>query len=102
MKTLIINTVFDRGGAARGAYWLHLGLRKLGVDSKILTNSRHALEDDSIVSIIQNKKSLLLNGVHGQLDALPVLLYRNRKKSIFSTEFAGFNFKGIKNRYSNG
>ena len=45
------------GGAARGAYWLHLGLRELGVNSKILTNSKITLCDENVITILKGKKS---------------------------------------------
>ena len=40
-----------RGGATLGAYWLHLALRDLGVDSTILTNGEVAFDDDSVISL---------------------------------------------------
>lgn len=40
MKILHIVAGDLGGGAARGAYWLHCGLKELGVDSKIITNSK--------------------------------------------------------------
>ena len=40
------------GGAARGAYWLHLALLDLNVDSKILTNSTKKYKDKRIYSLI--------------------------------------------------
>lgn len=36
------------GGAARGAYWLHVALRELGVDSSIITNGQESLGDNSV------------------------------------------------------
>ena len=40
-----------RGGATLCAYWLHLALRHLGVDSTILTNGEVAFDDDSVISL---------------------------------------------------
>lgn len=84
------------GGAARGAYWLHLGLRELGVNSKILTNSKVTLGDENVTTILKTKKSKIENMVRSQLDGLPVLFYKNRKKIIFSTGFIGLNFTKTK------
>lgn len=80
------------GGAARGAYWLHTGLKKLGIESKILTNSRTTLEDPSVVSVATDTKTKLLSILRGRLESLPLKLYRRRRPEIFSTGFCGFEF----------
>ncbi|MDG5814686.1 glycosyltransferase family 4 protein [Chitinispirillales bacterium ANBcel5] len=80
------------GGAFRGAYWLHKGLQKIGVDSIMLTNSRDTGNDDSIVSIRKNPKSKIVAEIRPRLDRLPLLFYRNRSKKIFSTAITGFDF----------
>ena len=51
MKILHIISGELTGGAARGAYWLHLGLKELGIDSKILTNSKITYGDSHIISM---------------------------------------------------
>jgi hypothetical protein len=38
------------GGAARGAYWLHEGLKKLNIKSKLFPKRKKILESDSIFS----------------------------------------------------
>jgi glycosyltransferase involved in cell wall biosynthesis len=83
-------------GAARGAYWLHQGLKELGVASKILTNSKNTLGDDSVISTTQNNKNKLFSLIRSQLDVLSAGFYKNRKKVIFSTGFLGFNFTKTK------
>ena len=84
------------GGAARGAYWLHLGLRELGVNSEILTNSKVTLGDENVTTILKDRKSKIENMIRSQLDVLPARFYKNRKKFIFSTGFVGFNFTKTK------
>jgi len=79
------------GGAARGAYWLHLGLIDLGYNSKILINSVESIQDITVTSIITNKKNKLINIKRYQLDQLPLKLYRKRQGLIFSTATQGFN-----------
>lgn len=81
-----------REGAARGAYWLHQALRSIGVESTVLTNSRILFDDPSLISIQKTKKGKAFNLFREQLDQLPILFYKNRKKNIFSTGFAGFDF----------
>lgn len=92
MKILHIVAGDLSGGAARGAYWLHRGLIGLGVDSKILTNSKDTLGDSTVSSIVASKKEKLCNLIRSQLDSLPTILYSRRKRVIFSTSFVGYNF----------
>jgi len=92
MKILHIAAGELTGGAARGAYWLHTGLREIGVESKILTNSTTTLGDEKVVSIITDKKTRIKSMIRSQLDGLFLLFYKNRKKIIFSTGFFGFDF----------
>ena len=92
MKILHIVAGDLTGGAARGAYWLHLGLRELAIDSKIVINGRETFGDKNVMSIVENTQSKILNRIRSQLDVLPTLFYQNRQKVIFSTGFVGFDF----------
>ena len=78
------------GGAARGAYWLHQGLRKTGVDSKILVQ-RADVKDKNVISLTNNKVTRLKQMILSNLDQSPVWLYKNRKRVIYSTGFFGNN-----------
>jgi glycosyltransferase involved in cell wall biosynthesis len=80
------------GGAARGAYWLHLGLRELGVDSKILTNSWNTLGGDDVLTVAKHKMGKIGIVVRRALESLPVQLYVQRQSGIFSSGFWGFDF----------
>lgn len=80
------------GGAARGAYWLHQGLRAIGVDSKILTNSRDTLQDTDVTTINTTFLNRVNNSIRARLDHLPVACYPNRKTELFSTGTEGYNF----------
>ncbi|GHV57559.1 glycosyl transferase [Spirochaetia bacterium] len=84
------------GGAARGAYWLHLGLLNCKINSKILTNSKILNDDDTIISINKSKKDRIMNILRAKFDSFPALLYKKRKKIIFSTGLTGTNFKKTK------
>lgn len=79
------------GGAARGAYWLHLALRELGVKSRVLTNSRETLEDPTVTSTLQTPVQKLRHLLLPALGRLPLKLYPKRKKIIFSTGFEGID-----------
>ena len=81
-----------KGGAARGAYWLHQGLLKLGVDSRILTNSTETYNDLTVESIAKTKKQKIIKKIRSQLDVIPVKYYKKRKNAIFSTALFGYNF----------
>ena len=78
------------GGAARGAYWLHQGLRKTGVDSKILVQ-RADVKDKNVISLTNNKITKLKQVILSNLDQSPTWFYKNRKRVIFSTGFLGNN-----------
>jgi len=91
MKIVHIVAGSMRGGAARGAYWLHLGLQELGVESKILTNSSSTLGDASVVSMIQSKKEKVLNFIRSQLDYFLIRFYFKRKRVAFSSAIIGID-----------
>ena len=92
MKVLHIVSGELNGGAARGAYWLHRGLRKIGVDSYILSDSFDTLGDSEVFTTADSKKNKVIKLIRGQLDTAPSWLYRNRKRVIFSTGFFGKDF----------
>ncbi|MHB9292425.1 putative D-inositol-3-phosphate glycosyltransferase [Hollandina sp. SP2] len=84
------------GGAARGAYWLHCGLRKLGIDSNIFTNSKITFDDNTVITISKSKTSKLMNILRTQVDQFFVLFYRKKQKALFSPGLIGFNFTKTK------
>ena len=96
MKVLHIVAGELNGGAARGAYWLHKGLRKIGVDSYILSNCNDTLGDSEVFTTIDSKKNKVIKIILEQLDAAPSWLYSNRKRIIFSTGLFGKNFTKTK------
>lgn len=81
------------GGAARGAYWLHKGLLKVGVDSKILTNSNETFGDSTIKSIALTNKEKIINRFRSRIDQIPLIPYSKRQKTIFSTSIYGYNVR---------
>jgi glycosyltransferase involved in cell wall biosynthesis len=80
------------GGAARGAYWLHTGLRELGVDSVVYTNSQATHGDKSVVTINKSKADKAINIFRSQADGMVASLYRNREPSLFSSGMIGVDF----------
>lgn len=92
MKILHIVAGDLSGGAARGAYWLHCGLKELKIDSKVLTNSKITLGDDSVITTNKTKKDKAINIIRNQFDSLLTFFYQKRKKIIFSTGIFGIDF----------
>ncbi len=83
MKILILNTFDIQGGAARGSYSLHKALQGIGVESKMLVQSKTG--DDYTVlgpETIYEKTMAILRPT---LDNLPVRIYNKHRKNIFST-----------------
>lgn len=79
-----------KGGAARGALWLHRALLQAGAQSRIL--STHADEPDEGVARITpgGRIGELWCNAHVLVDILPSWLYRNRERSLFSSALWGY------------
>ena len=84
------------GGAARGALWLHQGLKQQGVESSILTTSKDNFNDPSIKTINNTDKRKFFSLIRSKLDSLLLVFYKKRNKNIFSTGFFGYNFTKTK------
>ena len=89
MKILHLVAGELNGGAGRGAYWLHQGLRNLGVESTILTNAKADLGDESVISLANSAFGKLKFSILYRVGQLPLQMYRKRPQSIFSTGFSG-------------
>ena len=91
MRVLHIIAGDMNGGAARGAYWLHLGISKLGIDSKILNNGKNKFPIENTVNVSKNYRTKILNSIYSSLDVSLASFYRKRERGIFSTGFFGFD-----------
>lgn len=89
MKVLIVNTFDTQGGAARAAYRLHKALLVEGVESEMLVQSKFS--DDFTVIGSSTKLTRLFATCRSLLDALPVLLYKNRTQTLFSPSWLPFS-----------
>lgn len=91
MKVLIVNASDNIGGAAKSAFRLHKTLIRSGINSQMLVVTK--LSDDRSVfnspSKARNYYSMLLP----TFDQLPLKVYKNRTKTLFST--AWFPFTGV-------
>lgn len=78
------------GGAARGAYWLHKGLLKSGLDSRMIIQNYNG-NDPTVEAVTQTDIGKGLKLLRSQIDIIPAKLYRNRENFIFSTGITGFD-----------
>lgn len=92
MKVLHLVAGELTGGAARGAYWLHQGLRSLGVDSLVYTNSQITHGDTSVVSVSRSKKDKIISIARSQADQAFASFYRGRQSGMFSAGVMGADF----------
>jgi Glycosyltransferase len=89
VKILIVNTSDTQGGAARAAYRLHRALLVEGMGSQMLVQSKSS--DDFTVIGASTKLTKLLATCRSLLDALPVLMYKNRTQTLFSPSWLPFS-----------
>lgn len=82
MRVLHLSTFDIRGGAARGAYWLHQALARRGVDSRMLVGRKYG--SDPAVVEPREPFHRLVNAVRGRLDALPLNGYRKTAESYWT------------------
>lgn len=81
------------GGAAKGAYNLHCGLKDIGVDSKILTNSNETFGDSDIISVSNSKIGKAVTYFRKKLDFYSPCIYLKRSPREFSTGIWGIDLK---------
>lgn len=89
MKILHLNTSDIQGGAARAAYRIHKGLQGIGMDSKMLVQTK--LSDDKTVIGPGNKVKKGLALLRPTLDATFKNLFSGGSKTIFSSAWLPFS-----------
>lgn len=82
MKPLVLNTYDNRGGAAIATYRLHRGLRRIGVNSQMLVQSKKT--DDYTVIGPTGTPQKLLSVLRPYLDGIAAKMYRSRQAVPFS------------------
>jgi len=90
MKILIVNTFDIAGGAARAAYRLHRALLDSGVDSQMLVQSKMSDDDTVIGGVNKTKAQKAIGILRPTLDAMPLKLYKNKMKTLFSPAWLPF------------
>lgn len=98
MKVLMLNCSDILGGASRSAYRLHLGLKEIGCDSRMLVQSKAG--DDSAIQGPEGPLAQGLNRLRSHVDALPLHFYRQREGSVFSPSWVSGNIWGKINNYN--
>lgn len=92
MKILHMISGDLNGGAAKGAYWLHQGLLKKGIESRVLTNANETMGDPTVSSLNATSWQRFRNGLIHQIDKSVLGLYPHREKQIFSNGLTGIDF----------
>ena len=82
MRPLLLNTFEIDGGAAIATNRLHKGLRSIGVDSRLLVQSKKT--DDTTVIGSSTKIGKAIARLRKHLDRLFVWSYRNKGRGLFS------------------
>ncbi|MDB9384400.1 glycosyltransferase family 4 protein [Nodularia spumigena CS-584] len=85
MKPLIINTMDIHGGAARAAFRLHQGLKKINIDSTMLVGDKTS--DEITVLGANTKLGKAWQKIAPTLDSLPLKAYPQYNRSIFSLQW---------------
>lgn len=82
MKILMLSTFDTRGGAAIAARRLHTGLRRIGIDSRMLVQEKGG--DDPFVIEPATPLRRALSAFRPMLDSLPLRQYPQRQRITFS------------------
>lgn len=82
MKVVHLSTSDVRGGAARGAYFLHRRLRATGIDSTMLVGRKYS--DDTSVRQVAAVAAPIAERLRGNLDALPLKTYDKTADSFWT------------------
>ena len=84
MKILIVNTHDIEGGAARAAYRLHCALLEKGIESQMLVQNKKS-DDFTVKTVADSKLERIMAFLRPKMEALPLKLYKNRKRVLFSS-----------------
>jgi glycosyltransferase involved in cell wall biosynthesis len=89
MKVLHLSHSDKAGGAARAAYRLHSGLLRHDVESTMLVRKKDS--DDPKVFQKSGKLAKIFDLISPSIDAAPIILRKNKPKSIFSSGWFSAN-----------
>lgn len=84
MKVLHVVGGVIAGGAGRGAFWLHQGLRNIGMDSWLLTNE-HTVSDGNMIDYINlGYVGRFKRYMHNEIERFVLNRYKDREPRIFT------------------
>ncbi|MCB0764010.1 MAG: glycosyltransferase family 4 protein [Flavobacteriales bacterium] len=89
MKVLIVNSSDLEGGAARAANRLHVGLQRVGVESRMLVQSKES--DDRLVQGARTPMEKAMSKLRPSLDLIPLKRYPGSQGRIFSPSWLPFS-----------
>jgi glycosyltransferase involved in cell wall biosynthesis len=87
MKALLLSTEDAGSGSTRAAYRLHRSFRAIGIDSRMLVQTKHSDDTTVIGSKSSSGAGQVVGGMRVVLDRLPLKLYRQREKSSYSLQW---------------
>ncbi|MDW3207330.1 MAG: glycosyltransferase family 4 protein [Alphaproteobacteria bacterium] len=93
MRVLHLGTSDTRGGAARGAYFLHQKLQEIGVDSLMLVGRQYS--DSERVVQLDGALAPVTERIRGRLDQLPLRRYRKTSESFWTTGWQPRRLKSV-------
>lgn len=95
MKILHLSSGSIFGGAARGAYWLHKGMLKLGIDSYFVSNGIDAPNEDNLIKINNNPYDDIKFKLISKYSNSLKYIYPKQKGWLFNTGLGGFDIKKL-------
>lgn len=96
MKVLHLIAGDLTGGAAKGAYWLHLALLEKNIDSYIVTNSIEDYKSPKINALSKKFINRVNFSFFSRIFKFLEYRYFKRKKIIFNTGFDGIDITRLK------
>ncbi len=82
MRVLHLGSTDIRGGAARGAFWLHQALRARGIDSLMLVGRKYS--DEGHVTELNGAFAPISERIRDMLDPLPLRRYKKTDDSFWT------------------
>lgn len=82
MRPVLLNTYDQIGGAARAAYRIHGGLRRIGLDSQLVVQWKTS--NDPSVHGPEGRLARLVARARPRLDSMPLWRYSSRREGLFS------------------
>ena len=84
------------GGAAKGAYWLHCALLRLGINSNLITNSKQNGSYEKVTTVSNNSIKIVINKLRSLLDKYLAGFFYNKQNLPFSTGLWGVDITKTK------